>query len=168
MKKTIKKETPQGLLEIHISTDGCNGKPYFSVTADFYENRESGNKSPRRWTMGGCLHEEIISADPELRPLVNIHLSDMDGIPMHAEANGWYWLAKAAGIPQKYEPDQSELDSFALFMSHARMEGKEAHELLKEIKFAENPREKWGELCEAMKPRWKKEAAEALDMIEKL
>ncbi len=99
---------------------------------------------------------------------MDLHLSDLNGVPMHAEENGFYWLAKAAGIPQKYAPDQSELDCFAFFMGHARLEGKAAHKILKQVKFANNPREKWNEICESMKPRWKAEAEAAISLLEKL
>jgi hypothetical protein len=38
----------------------------------------------------GCLHDEALAAFPELAPIVAVHLSDVDGVPMHAEANGRY------------------------------------------------------------------------------
>lgn len=64
-----------------------NGKPYFSLTCDIYErSRDVG---------GGADHKTILRKFPHLKPLADLHLSDIDGVPMHAEANGWYWLAGA-------------------------------------------------------------------------
>lgn len=47
---------------------------------------------------GGCIHEEILQARPDLAPIVDIHLSDATtGQPMYAEENGWYWIAGILG-----------------------------------------------------------------------
>jgi hypothetical protein len=190
MKKQIKKETAAGLLEINISTERG-----FSITADFYENRVGGNASPRRWNMGGCLHDEIIAAAPELKPLVDLHLSDLEGVPMHAFENGFYWLAKVAGIPQKYEPEQSIEQCAKYLQSHLRVGFAETlstcalvceayNQGKAKIATSELVTEKcramqheqgvfdakvlFKKIVEEMKPRWKKEAEKALDMIEKI
>lgn len=39
----------------------------------------------------GAIHEIILAHFPELAPLVEVHLSEPDGVPMHAEANARYW-----------------------------------------------------------------------------
>jgi len=66
-----------------------NPLPYFSITAAIYAGG--------RVDACGCLHDEILAQWPDLAPLVALHLSDINGVPLHAEANGWYWLAGAAG-----------------------------------------------------------------------
>jgi hypothetical protein len=60
-----------------------NAKPYFSLTAD---GKDRGSK------FGGCCHDEILKHWPDLQPLADLHLSDIDGIPMHALENGFYHL----------------------------------------------------------------------------
>lgn len=65
-----------------------NPKPYFSLTCDIYDARGKD-------IGGGANHELILSGLPHLKPLADLHLSDIDGVPMHAEANGWYWLLGA-------------------------------------------------------------------------
>jgi hypothetical protein len=190
MKKQIKKETTAGLLEINISTERG-----FSITADFYENREGENASPRRWAMGGCLHDEIIAAAPEFKSLVDLHLSNLEGVPIHAFENGFYWLAKSAGIRQKYEPEQSAETCFQYLCEHLRVSLTEVNQIIGKVANAyidgkakiatsEPVTEKcramqheqgifdarvlFKKIVEEMKPRWKKEAEKALDMIEKL
>lgn len=80
-----------------------NKLPYFSVTADVYSLRKVGGRSYRRWESGGAQHELVLEHFPELAPLVALHLSDMDGVPMHAVGNGYYWLAGAlGGLGEKY------------------------------------------------------------------
>lgn len=166
MKKQITKKHPEGFVRINISTDGTNeNNPYFSITADLCaDSTFRGSKIHSC----GCLHDEILSICPELKPFVDIHLSTLDGVPMHAEENGWYWLAKAAGIPRKYEPEQSELDCFAFFMSHARMSGDETLELVKKLKTAKNPREVWQKQLDGLRPRWQDEATKAIALLESL
>lgn len=57
-----------------------NGRPYFSLTCDIYERgRDVG---------GGAAHELILKLFPHLKPLADLHLSDIDGVPMHAAENG--------------------------------------------------------------------------------
>lgn len=68
---------------IRLSTDGCDPKqPYFSVTVDGRD-------------FGGCCHDIVLKMRPDLQPLVNLHLSDLDGAPMHAFENAVYWLSGA-------------------------------------------------------------------------
>ena len=70
-----------------------NGKPIYSITANI--DRRAGNN---RWVSesGGCLHDEIIAHYPELQPLVDVHLSDADGVPMHAYENAAYHAGHSA------------------------------------------------------------------------
>ena len=64
---------------------GGNSHPYFSATAESLD-------------CGGCLHEEILKVWPTAKPIVDLHLSNADdGVPMHVEGNGYYWLAGAVG-----------------------------------------------------------------------
>jgi hypothetical protein len=39
----------------------------------------------------GAIHEIILEHFPDLAPIVKVHLSEPDGVPMHAEANSRYW-----------------------------------------------------------------------------
>lgn len=74
---------------------GGNSHPHFSVTGEISTPAER-NKGD--FQTGGCIHDEILKAFPFLAPLVALHLSNSDnGEPMHAEANGFYWLAGAFG-----------------------------------------------------------------------
>jgi hypothetical protein len=71
-----------------------NSAPYFSLTATLYETRtDSRGRARTEDVAGGCMHEEILQHRPDLADLAALHLSDIDGKPMHAEANGWYDLA---------------------------------------------------------------------------
>lgn len=65
-----------------------NEKPYFSIGADIQRLARNGRKV---WVAGGCLHDEILQHFPNLKPLVDLHLSDDDGVPLHAAANAAYW-----------------------------------------------------------------------------
>lgn len=63
-------------------------EPYFSITGDIHWQAANN-----RWVFvaGGCIHDEIIEHFPELEPLVAIHLSNQDGVPLHAYENAAYW-----------------------------------------------------------------------------
>lgn len=70
-----------------------NRAPHFSVTADIQRAVGSGWHDDG----GGAAHEEILRHHPDLADIISLHLGDMDGAPMYAEANGWYWMAGALG-----------------------------------------------------------------------
>ena len=62
-----------------------NKSPYF-VLQCWYKRGDNDEG-------GGANHELILRYYPELADLAALHLSSIDGEPMHAEANGWYHLA---------------------------------------------------------------------------
>lgn len=63
--------------------------PYFSVTGELRNLKRHGDNAIEAC---GCMHEEIVKHFPELEPVVRVHLATENGIPMHALANGAYWL----------------------------------------------------------------------------
>lgn len=186
MKKTITLQDPQNPLfnfTIKISTEGCVGKQYFSITANAYRR-------------GGCLHDEILELRPDLKPFVDLHSSDLDGVPMHAVANGFYWLCKIIGIPQQYEPEQDENTCFKYLMKHMRMNPADTVEkvirpcaaayVAGKMSVAHNVKvsptcaqvqhkaglsevtKTFAAIVETQKPRWKSEADEAIKQLESL
>jgi hypothetical protein len=82
--KFIIKKNPKNFIEANAVLNKIgNQKPYFSLTGRIVENG-------RVATCGAC-HDEILEAFPELDDLVAIHLSDIDGKPMHSLEDGKYW-----------------------------------------------------------------------------
>lgn len=69
-----------------------NDKPYFSLT---YTQHRKG--FPEQCYSGGAGHEYILKYFPRFADLAALHLSDIDGVPMHAASNGWYNMAGALG-----------------------------------------------------------------------
>lgn len=127
--------------------------PYFSVTAEIRE--------PRRHDIsaGGCMHNDIAKYWPELRPIIALHLSDEYGVPMHAVANGLYHLGY--GEYSKWDPK--------IAASHFRTTEKEVGELKERIRSDSGHNgKKYAEEIKAMLPRWQDEAADALNILDKL
>jgi len=91
-----------------IRVDAClhyirgNHAPYFSVTADVYI------PGRRDIEACGCLHDDILKFWPKLAPVIALHLSDDKGVPMHAEANGWYQLAGYYQTGGRYHAGNSQ------------------------------------------------------------
>lgn len=67
---------------------------HFSVTA---EERTQDRRVRDPIVACGCMHDDVLRHFPKLADVVALHLADTFGVPMHAEANGWYWLAGALG-----------------------------------------------------------------------
>jgi hypothetical protein len=66
-----------------------NSAPYFSLTGETYIKTGNG-----RWRDDSCgsIHDELHKFFPQLDDLAALHLSDIDGVPMHALENGFYHL----------------------------------------------------------------------------
>lgn len=161
MTKQITKEHPEGFIRIKISTNGCGGKPYFSITANSIH-------------ACGCLHDEILEVMPELKPFVDLHLSDLNGIPMHAVENGFYWLCKAAGIPQKHSPEQDSKTCLKYLCKHLRIAENQYDDIRAKIWVSyaigrtKEAKQRFSEIVDSMKLRWRKEAAAAIQLLESL
>jgi hypothetical protein len=90
---------------------------YFSITGEIRDERQH----PDPVIACGCIHDEIREHYPAIAPLIPLHLSDSaTGEPMHAEANGLYWLKKAAGIPSQYGPAQTPEQCREILARHLR------------------------------------------------
>ncbi|MCP4899769.1 MAG: hypothetical protein GY906_22615 [bacterium] len=131
-----------------------NSAPYFTLTAD--QHRKG---FPHQCQSGGADHEAILKHWPQFADLAALHLSDINGTPMHAEANGWYALAGAlpdnAGekfhcgnseqhMPKPPEKRQHEWDAteyrkptpdecLAQFARHARISVETAQTVCEEV-----------------------------------
>jgi hypothetical protein len=115
--------------------DECgNGHADFSLTCVIYKNgRDVG---------GGCAHEHILKVfssphAPMLRELAALHLSDADGVPMHAAANAFYWFCGmfADGLGQEYHggsgrDGKTREECRRIFAEHIRADAAQVDELL--------------------------------------
>lgn len=132
-----------------------NQRPHFSLTASGFDKRQ-------RSEFGGCCHDEILSLFPQFADLAALHMSDIDGVPMHVLENGFYSLGgthwrgphykmaakhfritedEARTLPRSYFGDDfSETDGFL------------------GTGYAERAKVRLAEWIETQKPRWKQEA----------
>lgn len=80
-----------GVIRVEAGTVGyADQRKYWSVTATV-SVRAFGWESS---VSAGCQHDLVSRYWPDLKPVIDLHLSDADtGEPMHAEANAWYALA---------------------------------------------------------------------------
>jgi hypothetical protein len=76
--------------------DECgNGHNSFSVTGEIYR---AGSRRDADFLAGGCIHEEIARAFPEIAPFIKWHLMTTDGVT-HYVANTLYF---ANGAPATF------------------------------------------------------------------
>lgn len=122
-------------IRAELRFDDCcgNGHNSFAITADVFVPGRHDIEA------GGCLHDEIAEAFPELAPLIRWHLCSDDG-PVHYEANTIYlagdrdYNGKRAGEPIHYKhsvqfdgvPIRHQIsESLALFISERSGSGGE-------------------------------------------
>jgi hypothetical protein len=149
-------------LPITITVTAKRG--YFSVTA-------SHDRA------GGCMQAEVLQAAPELKPIVAMHLSDSTtGQPMHAEANGWYWVCGAiGGLGERFhggnDGRHSTDDCARILANHVRTDELTVRAILGNVKsMAEMfdttaARNWWQQWINMQAPRWKAEAEAAQKQI---
>jgi hypothetical protein len=147
---------------------------------------------------GGCCHDLVVAAHPELAPLVALHLSDLDGAPLHAAENAEHWLSGllpelAAAYPYgptaplKYCGRSTPEDCARILADHLRISSVEVAGLVERARLAAAPalalharrlvpldaaREAVTAVvvafCDAQRDRWRAEAAAGLALVESL
>lgn len=142
--KTFIKDGKEYVLRVEVSlNDDCkNGHHDFSVTGSV--------TSKDGYETGGCIHEIILEHFPKLKPIVNLHMCNFLGQPMYPVANGIYWAKKGPSKVREYLRVTEE-EAAVLFLAA------EDKELFKYRLF------KLG-----IVDRWKKEADEAIRLLESL
>lgn len=78
------------IIEIRLDDECKNGHQDFAITGSGFQKGKP--MTDRYHIYGGCCHDEIIAARPDLKIFVDLHLSDYEGIPMYAAENGFYHL----------------------------------------------------------------------------
>jgi hypothetical protein len=125
----IKTKIPGSLkIRIRLNDECGNGHEDFSITADITHptiRRDGGVLAC------GCQHDEIMAAAPEFAPFIVLHLCDAEGVPMHAMANGFYWLAGSMpeAFPAATRPNDPAEKCAGILASHFRMTPAEVAEL---------------------------------------
>ena len=114
-------------------------KQYFSITANvYYVGGGSG---------GGACHEAIEQFYPnQYSDFIALHLSDINGVPMYAAENGYYFLQHA-----RFELENK--DHQYTYESVAKLLRIPDATIL-----ADFSKDEFSAFVEAQKPRWKEEA----------
>lgn len=126
-------------VEAFLVKRGENQLPHFSITGTV-------SKMDRRYRdpviTCGAIHDTIVAYFPSLAPLVQVHLSGPDGVPMYAEENARYWAGlstwsdgrpmepHATSEENRFETDENGLVwSPVILASHLQCDEKTAREV---------------------------------------
>lgn len=108
LKYKIRTQTKDGNnieIEISLDDDCKNGHNDFSITASVYQAPHwNGGNRDQFFISGGCCHDDILAARPNLKIFVDLHLADVNGAPMHAIENGFYHLSKGFNNTKPNDP----------------------------------------------------------------
>lgn len=153
------------------------GQDHFSLT--FREDVRRHSRWDWLRSGGGEPGGEWHRLFPGLQDVAALHLSDANGVPMHAEANALYWAAGALdGLGQRYHgasgPDgRTPAQCAEIFARHLRVSSGEACAFLAELDRAklrlDLPEYVQTQAplyirayVDAQRPRWRSEAAECI------
>lgn len=181
---TEKGKTYSLKMEAELSWHKGNNRPYFSLTGELIENG--------RAVAWGCMHEEALEHFPELKPLVDLHLCNDEGVPSHCGANVLYWLqqslrneygkATRERYRHAYDKHKDSEYYFNLFCKDMHISKEQGEEYRQHAeKFWSDPsrlvqlcgraqesvtvilfKSWWSRIFEEQKPRWKAEAEDAI------
>lgn len=152
----------KAFLEITVETT----RGYFSVTGHLY----SPGHKPHPFACG-CLHDEIAKISPNLKPLIALHLSDVEtGEPSYAEENGWYWITGIVpDFNHRFSPHQTPEECRATLQAHLRATDEEMVQIMVCCLLGGDPTlaRKWfaSHLANHFAPRWKAEADAGRELI---
>lgn len=169
MKRTTRLPNGHTLTAIATLHKIGDQQPYFSLQGEERNPRITRGDSV---VACGCMHDELVRHWPDLKELELLHLSTIDGVPMHAKANGWYWLAGVmGGLGEEYHgasgsDGRTPEQCLKIFCEHVRIQEREARELIRDIeligKMSKDARAFFSNWIEQQKPRWKREADAAI------
>ena len=95
-------------IQIRLNDECKNGHQDFSITGSIYQKGKP--KIDKYNIAGGCIHEEILKARPDLKIFVSLHGCDLEGIPTYAVENGFFNLN--TGFNNKPTDSQAFKDEF--------------------------------------------------------
>jgi hypothetical protein len=146
---------------------GYQRRQRFDITLDLHQIGEqspyfSATVSGR--SFGGCNHELILRHWPQAKCIVDLHLCDMDGAPMHTEANALYHAQAYLHQQKAHYPAAKGLDYLA---SHLRISQDQALDLLADLvdKTPDVQALLMKAFCDQQRPRWQQEADQALAFL---
>jgi hypothetical protein len=109
--KIVERQRGKKFLRIELTINqGGSVSDGFAITADLYEPHGTWDgraqyRNGREADAIGTMHDEIRVFAPELQPFIDVHLADLDGVPMHAVANGWYFYS---GDARRWEESRGD------------------------------------------------------------
>lgn len=156
--ETLDKEGNQMIIKIRLNDECKNGHQDFAITANIYEKGKP--RTDRYFIAGGCCHDEILTARPDLKIFVELHLCDYLGIPMHPTANGFYHLTNGFNATA---PDSENFR--AKFCEYYRITGNQFDVL----KTSKNEIQYYLNLVKlSVLEQWKAQADKAIKLLEKM
>lgn len=134
---------------------GGNPSPHFSVTADLIDRRRRRHDDI---VACGQLTEEVKEHFPELAPIVALHSSDDEGVPLHAHANGVFFM----GLTASRESNGKPLPDLDIVARHFRITTDEAADMVKRHRQQSDALKRE---IDDMRPRWKAEADAGIALL---
>ena len=183
MTKTLRAKAPEGYrgqLIVTITTERGN---YFSLTGEI---STPWQRQECRAEVCGRIHEIILGAFPQLRPIALLHLADVEtGEPLQALENGYYWLAGAlGGLDDEYHGSSGASgntpeECMEFLCNHLRVTTDQGEAIAKRVSFTEGPfasgydkrqahRAVFSACVDELREQWKTQAREGRELIASL
>jgi hypothetical protein len=174
--------------KVEARDDSGTLSPGFSVTGEIYERHgtwsgETQRRNGREPDLGGCIHDEILKAFPQLAPFVALHLSDLDGVPMHAAANARYFI-EGALVAEKSPHEFSRYvfdNQYGVAERRGETASQYGYRVARELLRVDSLPADWRDIatikartkaiesfCDEQRDRWKSEARKAVARLQEM
>jgi uncharacterized tellurite resistance protein B-like protein len=152
-------------IEIRLDDECENGHNDFAITATAWY-KDGGQ-------IAGCCHKEILEVRPDLKPFIDLHLSNENGEPMYAGENGFYYYEQMQGQAKYHKPEEGDKEKcYEVLKNHLRITNFELDNLILSIENFEDQgksmKQIFSDFVETLKPRWKVEADQAKELLKSL
>jgi len=164
MKKTLQKPYNNGYIRVVVSIENNR----FSVTGSIYEPFEKDyHRDIDSWhylgneygyAYGGCIHNDVLKAYPILKPIVDLHLCDHYGTPMHCIENAYYHYE--CGNKAAFR-DHLMIDNYWADLLIERLDRETKGKQYRKLLLANR-------IYEGLTPIWEEKAARAMEVYNNL
>lgn len=166
---------------LRIERIGGNASAHFSATCELHEAHVTGSGAGERRRgsepeLSGAAHGEILAAFPGAAAFVQMHLAEYpSGVPMHAEANGFYFLTGEAERYERehYGPAYTMRAGSRLTRCARALRLHSADDIPYELANAaaagaltDDDRPAFAAFVDTLRPRWESEARAAIAILE--
>jgi hypothetical protein len=143
---------------------------YFAITCMVYQKGKPIDD--KYFIYGGSSHKDILAVRPDFKIFVDLHLSDVYGVPMYAIENGFYFYQILNGTANYHTKEPKDKEKYTLVLcEHLRIDLETCKKLIGELDLLHTTTEQkihFTKFVDSQLERYMKEATTAHEILRNL